>query len=356
MRISRVIAVPSLVTIRATRQVTIKDVAREAGVGLGTVSRVINNNPDVNEASRDRVLAVIDRLGYRPDLVARSMRAGVSHTLAFIVRDFTGATLGALADAVQKEVDGFGFSLFVASSYHDPARELAMLQRFKARRVDGIIVATSSESEPVLVKELTRPGPPVVLLDRAAPAELDAVQTDHAGGIRAAVAYLTGLRHRRIALITGEPDVFPTRDRIRGFREATTAARLPEESTSCLTGSFGRDFAYQQTHRLLSGPRRPTAIIAGGTALLPGVLGAVQELGLQIPNDLSLIGGADSDLARFASPPITVIHWDIPSLASTAARLIISRLADGALPPRRHVFPMELIVRASCGPPPRLRR
>ncbi len=335
------------------RDVTIKDVAREAGVGLGTVSRVINNHRDVNEASREKVLAVIERLGYRPDLLARSMRAGMSHTLAFVVRDFTGATLSALADAVQNEVDSYGFSLFVASSYHDPTRELAMLQRFKARRVDGIIVATSSETDPELLAELIRPGPPIVLLDRAKPERLDKVQADHASGVGFAVTHLAALGHRRIALITGEPDLFPTRERIRGWREALEAAGLKADPALCQAGSFALSFAYEQARQLLSGAsaKRPTAIIAGGTALLAGVMHAAQELGRRIPNDLSVVGGADSDLARFATPPISVLVWDHSSLARTAAQFIIGRLQNSALPPRRHIFPMKLITRSSCAPP-----
>ncbi len=341
---------------RGSKGVTIKDVAREAGVGLGTVSRVINNHRDVNETSREKVLAVIERLGYRPDLLARSMRAGISHTLAFIVRDFTGATLSALADAVQNEVDQFGFSLFVASSYHDPARELAMLQRFKARRVDGIIVATSSETDPVLLAELTRPGPPVVLLDRATPEGLDMVQSDHAGGMREAVRYLAKLGHRRIALITGEPDVFPTRERIRGYHEALAEAGLKNDPALCRVGSFALGFAYEQSLDLLRGTKRPTAIIAGGTAMLPGVMHAAQERGLRIPHDLSLIGGADSEVARVATPSITVIGWDHGLIGRTAAQFIVTRLQDATLPPRRKVFPTELILRDSCAPPPAKRR
>ncbi len=271
---------------RARGGSTIKDVARVAGVGVGTVSRVLNNRPHVNSASRDRVLAVIQQLGYRPDLLARSMRAGESKTLAFIVRDFTGTTLSALADAVQTEVDRLAFSLFVSSSYHDPERELALLRRFKARRVDGIVIATSSETDPDLMAELTSEGPPFVLLDRAFPEELDAVQADHAGGVAEAVGYLAGLGHRRIALITGEPNVFPTRERVRGYRQALEEHGLPIEPALCRIGSFSADFSYRQALSLLSLPARPTAVIAGGTAMLAGVLHAARELGLRVPEDL----------------------------------------------------------------------
>ena len=331
---------------------TIKDVARVAGLGLGTVSRVLNNRPHVNEKSRKRVLAAIEELGYSPDLVARSMRAGESKTLAFVVRDFTGAILSALADAVQSEIDPLGFSLFVASSYHDPDRELALVRRFKARRVDGLIIATSSEVDPAALSEFADGSMPLVLLDRELPDAFDAVQADHADGVRQAVDHLVGLGHRRIGLISGEPDVFPTTERVRGYREALAQHGLRHRPALCRVGSFSVEFAHEQATALLKLKPRPTAIIAGGTAMLPGVLRAAQELGLVIPRDLSLVGGADGDLARFSTPPLTVVGWDYAELGRTAGRFLANRLEDPDGPRQRRRFPTKLILRQSCAPPP----
>lgn len=336
---------------RQKDQFTIKDVAKAAGMGVGTVSRVLNDQPHVNSRSRQKVLDAIEKLGYQPDLLARSMRAGRSQTLAFVVRDFTGAALGTLADAVQNEADGLGFSLFVASSYHDPQRELALLQRFRARRVDGIVVATSSETNQAIAAELTTEGLPCVLLDRAAPAELDAVQADHCGGTKLAVGHLVELGHRRIALLTGEPDVSPTRERVRGYRDALAQAGLVADPALLSVGSFSVDFSYRETLRLLRAAPRPTAIIAGGTAMLPGVLRAVRELQLVIPRDISVIGGADNDLAQFVTPPVTVIRWDYDALGRTAGRFLVNRLNNPGHPRQFEMFPTELVVRESCAAP-----
>ncbi|RYB01459.1 LacI family transcriptional regulator [Lichenibacterium ramalinae] len=337
---------------RGRDEVTIKDVARVAGLGLGTVSRVLNNKPHVNEKSRKRVLAAIEQLGYSPDLVARSMRAGESKTLAFVVRDFTGAILSALADAVQGEIDPLGFSLFVASSYHDPERELALIRRFKARRVDGLIIATSSEADPAVLSEFADGSMPLVLLDRELPEALDAVQVDHAGGAAQAVDHLVSLGHRRIALISGEPDVFPTTERVRGYREALARHGIRHRPALCRVGSFSVDFAYQQAFALLGSKQRPTAIVAGGTAMLPGVLRAAQELELVIPRDVSVVGGADGDLARYSTPPLTVVTWDYAELGRTAGRFLANRLEDPDGPRQRRLFPTRLVPRQSCAPPP----
>ncbi len=333
-------------------KLTIKDVAKAAGVGVGTVSRILNDRPYVNENARRRVLETIDQLGYRPNLVARSMRAGESKTIAFVVRDFTGAILSTLADAVQNEIDLLGFSLFVASSYHDVERELALVRRFKARRVDGLIMATSSESNQDYLVELTTNSPPCVLLDRNEPLEFDAVQADHAGGAELAVQHLAEFGHERIALISGEADVFPTEARIQGYRKALRRHKLQFNRSFCKIGSFSANFAYDQALEMLRQPMRPTAIIAGGTAMLAGVLRAIQESGLTIPRDISLIGGANSDLARFATPSITVVDWEYGALGRTAAQFLVNRLAEPGRPRQRQMFATSLIVRSSCATPP----
>ena len=335
-------------------KLTIKDVAKAAGVGVGTVSRVLNDRPYVNEEARLRVLNAIDQLGYRPNLVARSMRAGESKTIAFVVRDFTGAILSALADAVQNEIDPLGFSLFVASSYHDADRELALVRRFKARRVDGLIMASSSECNKDYLAELLTSSPPCVLLDRNEPLNFDAVQADHAAGAELAVQHLAELGHERIALISGEADVFPTRERVRGYRKALRRHRLHLDLSLCRIGSFSATFAYEQALEMLRQPMRPTAIFAGGTAMLAGVMRAAQELGLTIPGDISVIGGANSDLARYATPSITVVDWDYEALGRTAAQFLINRLKSPDHPRQRQIFETSLIVRSSCAAPPLL--
>ncbi|MGE0119896.1 MAG: LacI family DNA-binding transcriptional regulator [Dongiaceae bacterium] len=333
------------------RKATIKDVAVAAGVGWATVSRVLNDQPHVNDVIKQRVIDAINQLNYKPDLVARSMRARESKTLAFVVRDFTGPTLSALADAVQKEADDLGFSLYVASSYHDAKREIALIQSFKARRVDGIVMATSSETDKTLQHEIAGSGLPFVLLDREAPVNLDAVLVEHARGVEHAIRYLADMGHARIAMVTGEPDVYPTRDRIRGYREGLAAAGIAFGSRYCRHGSFSSDHAYEQVKSLLKLKQRPTAIIAGGTALLPGALHAIAEFGLRIPRDISLIAGADSDLARYVTPPVTVIRWDHEGFGRVAGRFLLNRLSDPRLAQQRQIFGTSLVVRGSCAPP-----
>src|SRR6185437_16112376 len=171
-------------------------------------------------------------------------------------------------------------------------------------RVDAIVMATSSEDDKELAKQLRQLDIPVVLLDRETPAELDAVTLDHRRGIRAATEYLHGLGHSQIALLTGKPSTRPARERIAGFKEAFARFGKHANHGIIRTGGFSAEFGFREASSLLSSSSRPTAIIAGGMAMLSGVLQAVRARGLVIPNDISVIAGADSDLAALTTPSV----------------------------------------------------
>jgi LacI family transcriptional regulator len=196
-----------------------------------------------------------------------------------------------------------------------------------------------------------------VLLDRDRPAELDAVTLDHRGGLRAATEYLLGLGHTRIALITGHPRTWPGRERIAGFEEALAAAGAEARAQSVVrTGGFSAEFGFREASALLSAAAPPTAIIAGGMGMLPGPLQAARDRGLNIPRDLSLIAGADTDLAALATPAVTAVRWSGTDEGRMAVQLLLNRLnGNRASPPQRILLSTELIKRKSCAPPPRSR-
>ncbi|WP_298232571.1 LacI family DNA-binding transcriptional regulator [uncultured Azohydromonas sp.] len=333
------------------RKPTILDVAKRAKVALGTASRVINGQPNVREDKRKRVQAAIAELGYVPDIVARSMRSHRSMTFACVMRDFTVPVLSMFVDSMQKEIDASGFSLMVASSYHDARREIALMRGFQQRRIDGLVIATSSETDPLLLETLEQMDFPIVLIDREMPAGLDAVAVNHAAGMCQAVSYLADIGHRRIAFISGEPDVHPTQSRLEGFRLGLQSRGLSCPQEWVRLSSFGTDMGHAEAKRLLDRGDRPTALIAGGSALLPGVIRATRELGLSIPRDVSVIAGADSDVAQLAAPAFTVVRWSHDQLGKAAGRFLIDRLAQPSLPRQRLSVDAELVVRGSCAAP-----
>lgn len=333
---------------------TIKDVARRAGVSLGTASRVINRHKSVSDRIRRRVTLAITELGYEPDAVAQSMRKGATRTIGIVIRDITVPALADFVKSAQEVLHEAGYALIITCSDDRKERELELLNLLSRRRIDGLIMTTANESDPDLMRARQHQSYPIVLLDRETPPELDAMTVSHRDGLRRGVDYLLDLGHRRIALITGAPTVYPARERIRGYEEAHAARGTPVDPRLLRSVGFSADSSFLEASALLSLADRPTAIICGGINMLSGALRAIQSHGLRIPQDISLIGSNDSDLARLATPPVTVIHWSFRELGEAAAHTLLDRIANGGQgAPRRIVFPAELVMRASCGAPPR---
>lgn len=330
---------------------TIKDVANAAGVSLGTASRVLNSQTNVNPAIRARVEQAIAELGYAPDTVAQSMRRGATRTVGVLVRDITIPSLAGFVRAVQDELEAEGYAPLIACSDDRKERELQLMRLFERRRVDGMIMLSSSETDPDLVAAMQNYSTPVVLFDRATPDTLDSVLVEHYEGMQRAVSYLLGLGHLRIALITGSENVYPARERVRGYCSAYREAGIEVSSELIRARSFTDDAAFMEVMNLLDLPEPPTAIVAGGIAMISGPVRALRARGLRIPHDVSLIGASDSDLMQLLDPPITTIRWSYDELGRTSARLLLNRIKNPDPPVRRATFPTEFLIRGSCSPP-----
>ncbi len=332
---------------------TIRDVAAAADVAIGTVSRVLNGHKSVSDDVRRRVLKAIEKLKYEPDRVAQSMRLGVTRTVAFATRDISIPGFGAIVNAAEDSLRSHGYTLLLTMTDERKERELDLLRMFQQRRIDAVIMTTSNERDAELSKHITEVGIPIVLLDREIPPQLDAVMLDHRRGIRAATEYLHGLGHTRIALLTGNPSTRPARERIAGFKEASASLGKQARRGIVRTGAFSSEFGFRETLSLLSGSPRPSAIIAGGMAMLPGVLQAIRARGLAIPRDVSVIAGADSDLAALATPSVTAVRWSGTDEGRMAVQLLLNRLGNRSAPVQRVMLSTELIQRDSCAPPAR---
>ena len=332
---------------------TIRDVARVAGVSLGSVSRVLNRHASVTAEVRDKVEQAIEQLGYHPNMVAQSMRSRVSRTVGCIIRDINIPGLAAFVGAAHDVFLDAGYALLLTSSEGQQERERELISVMLARQADALLIGHFSERDPGLLDQLRSANIPVVLMDRETPAWADAVQVDHASAVRRATEILIQLGHQRIALLTGSEALYPARTRVLGFREAHANCGLALDGRLIRMGTFEAAFGFEQTSILLSAPDRPTAIIAGGIAMLPGVLRAVRMLRLSIPRDVSLIGTLTSDLAELYDPPITVENWDYADVGRLAARFALERIAGPPdTQPKRIEIPSDIIMRGSCGPPP----
>lgn len=319
------------------KSVTIRNVAREAGVSVGTVSRVLNDHVSVRYEVRVRVLKAIDKIGYRPDAVAQSMRRGSTQTIGCIVREINIPSLAAFVNAATNLLDEEGFTLLLSSSEGREERERELLLRLNSQRSDGVLIGPYTPFTPAFNKFLSGLSMPVVMVDRDQPAWADAIMVDHAGATREATKLLLELGHRDIALLTGNETLYPARERIMGYTEAFKAHGLSVNPAMVCASSFLAEAGFRQTSTLLGAPRMPTAIIAGGIDMLAGVLRAIRVRRLRIPQDIAVIAAGNSDLSELHEPAISVIDWDQGEVGRTAVTLLLERLRGHRQAPARHI-------------------
>lgn len=330
---------------------TIRDVAKFAGVSVGTVSRVLNAHSKVQPELRVKVQKAIADLGYSPNAVAQSMRVGATHTIGCVIREINISALAAFVRASHDVLDDAGYSLVLSNSEGRRDRERELLERLSRRQVDGIMIGPYTPITHEFDGFLRELDIPIVLVDRDEPSWADAVMTDHAQGIRAATEHLLRLGHRSISLITGDSGLYPARERLRGYHEAFRDAAVTPDPAFIHASSFLASAGFRLTSSMLAAKERPTAIIAGGIGMLPGVLQAIKVRGLCIPADISVIASGNSELADLYTPPIALQRWDQAEVGHIAANLLLDRiLGRSGADPRHVLVPNEFVPRESTGP------
>lgn len=335
---------PEIVPRNRSQKVTVNDVATYAGVSKSTVSRVINEQPYVRDAIREHVLRAMEELQYRPDVAARSMRTKTSRAVGFVVSDFSNPLFAEIAGGADEMLHHHGYSLVLANSANDPAREAEVIATLRGRRVEGLLLSVADERASGLTERIAQFGA-AVLLDRELPeGNADCVRCDHARGIRDAVDHLHALGHADIALVAGSETQLGSRARTVAF-----TASAPDGIVR--TGELSAAAGYDAMRELLTAPHPPTAVIAGSNQLLEGVLQAVSELGLRIPEELSLVTCDDVALARLHDPPLDVIERDVRELGRAAGRLMLERLSEPGAAPSTVVIPTSFTTRSSSARP-----
>jgi LacI family transcriptional regulator len=361
-------ATPALPTRR--RPATIKDVARLSGVSTATVTRVLQGQPSVKEQTRRRVEDAVRMLGYRPHGLARALVTRTSNTVGMLLPESGDSFWGGIASGIEERALEAGYSVLFATGHDRLNRESAMIELFLGKRVDGIVVAggVGGPSEwfgeaashiPLVIVDshgrftrediaMAQDAPPhealrMVMARGAGGPGVGHVGFDSIGGARLLVQDLVGLGHRRLAFVGGEP-IRPTLLRILGFRIALEEAGLrpaairPTEET--LEG--GREAALE----LLRSPEPPTAIVAYSDLLAIGVLRAAHELKIRVPEDVSVVGFDDIEIAAFVEPPLTTVAQPTAEMGRLAMDMMLE--AIGSM--RSVDVPGRLIARASSGP------
>jgi LacI family transcriptional regulator len=330
-----------------------REVAEEAGVAMSSVSRVLSGHPDVSPAMRERVLATVDRLGYKPNLLAQSLRRQETLSVGFIVRDISNPLFAEIVKAAETRLRENGYSLLLTNSEDDPDLDAAHLRLFEQRRVDGLILSLTSETNPETNRLLGQLDIPCVVIDRDVPppVEVSRVLYDHQVGMRAAVRHLLDLGHREIGMILGAP-VRPSRERRLALESEYASRGLPKSYRIVVAGEFAAEPGERATAELLDVEDPPPALVVGSNQMIPGALKAVAERGIAVPDELSLVSCDDIVLTELYRPPIAVVRRDNFEIGLIAAELLLERMRNDA-EPRDVILPTEFLPRASCAAPRR---
>ena len=326
---------------------TIHDVAAAAGVSVATVSKAVNGRYGVSPTTIDRVLAAVATLGYESSLVASSMRSRKTGVIGVLVSGFEPFS----AEILKGVATGLGDSnydlLAYSGSHHgdDEGWERRSLSRLSGTLIDGAIMVT-----PTVVNVAS--DVPIVAVDpHTGRADLPTVEADSRGGAFEATSYLIELGHRRIAFVSGRPDLKSARLRDAGYREALTAAGIAFDPELVRAGFYVADSARVAAQELLMQRNRPTAVFAANDLSAIAIIKVAHGLGLDVPRDLSVVGFDDVPEAARLELPLTTVHQPMQSIGQTAARMLTALLAGETLSSTHVLLPTRLVRRATTAPP-----
>lgn len=328
-----------------------RDVAERANVSVTTVSHVINETRPVSDELRGRVLSAMVELGYQPNALARSLRRKETHTIGMIVPDSVNPFFAEVARGIEDASFERDYSVILCNSDGDLSKELLYINVLAEKQVDGILLVAVSGVTTKHFHTLQARGLPVVVVDRDIPGPaVDSVLVDNAQGGRLATRHLIDLGHRRIGCITGPSDLTPSADRVTGYRQALQEAGISPDPSLIVKGDFQYRSGYQAAYRLLSLADPPTAIFACNDLMAVGAISAGEQAGYRVPADLSIVGFDDVRLASFTNPPLTTVVQPKHEMGVLAATMLLERLQNRNLPPRRRLLKTELLVRQSTMP------
>lgn len=329
--------------------VTLKELAARARVHPSTISRVANNDPSLRIAppTRARIEALLRETEYRPNGVARGLKLRQTFVLAVVIPDVTNPFFAALFRGVEDGASPRGYNVLLCNTDGSPERQRSHLQSLHARRVDGVILASSFLNDPT-VRWLRHQRMPHVLVNRFSDEGEDPfVGSDDVLGGRLATAHLVGLGHRRIGHLAGKSTVSTGVLRRRGYLAALAEAGIEADPGLIAESGYTEDGGARAAERLLAADDPPSALFAVTDMTAVGAFGTARRMGLRIPQDLAIVGYNDIPLASRLVPGLSTVHVPIHEFGSAAARLLLEQIETGATSRRRVVFNPELVVRGS---------
>jgi LacI family transcriptional regulator len=334
---------------------TIRDVAAAAGVNPSTVSRVLSGNraETIRPETKQRVLEAAERLGYRPSILARSLRLQRTMTLGMLVPDITNPFFSSIIKGAEDAARARGYNLILCNSEDEPEREASCLHALREHEVDGLLIASSQMGDDT-IDGLREEAYPFILLNRATASGEDlAVVVDNHGASRDATAHLAALGHHRVGHIAGPQTTTTGAERYEGYRSAVRDHGLADEpGLSVEAEAFSIEAGHRALGIMLESQARPTAVFGANDLIAIGMLQRLREMGAHVPADLSIVGFNDIPLAGLLEPALTTVRVPQLEMGAVGARLLIDRLEGRSIEQGRVTLPTELIVRASTAAPP----
>lgn len=332
---------------------TIYDVAKRAGVGIGTVSRVINNSPQISQATKRKVLKAIKDLNYQPHSVAQSLARKKTNAIACIIPFFTGYFFVELLRGIQRKITDYHYDLILYSVDLTHKKEIFLQRTLEERRVDGVLLV-SLEISKKYAKEFAKSKTPIVLVDSYHP-DLDSITIDNFDGAYLATKHLIDLGYQRIAMIDGQLKSFPAKLRLKGYKKALkehgyefderyfVACDFADEADG-----FNKEAGYTAMQQLLNlGDARPRAVFISSDIQAIGAINAIKDHGLKVPEDVAIVGFDDIELAQFVG--LTTMRQPIMQMGELAVERLIENISGEQNSDFKRRFHTQLMVRESCG-------
>jgi LacI family transcriptional regulator len=334
---------------------TLKDVARESGLGIGTVSRALSGHPRVSPDTRRLVEETAKRIGYQSNALARALRRSESKAIGLVIPDLENEFYMSGAAILQDILTAQGYLLVLCCSTNDPTTDGNLLASLAERRVDGIAHVPCSPEGSSAIRALNPRLPVVEYARRSASDAVDSVTGDERRGVEAVVDHLAGLGHTSIAMIAGPPGLSTTDDRAGGFESACRRLRLRKRDCPVLHGPYGIGWGREAITRILRDHPDVTAVFASSSQLAMGALEALRGVGVGVPGDMSLVGFLNPEWFDVASPPLTTYDLPLKDMGGMAAQLLLQRIREGAdsaaREPRTVRIEGRMVIRESTAAP-----
>jgi LacI family transcriptional regulator len=331
-------------------QVTITDIAKRAGVSKTTVSRVLNNKPDVDEATRQKILAIIQETGYTPKLAAVGLATGRTNLIGLLVPSLSRPYSLEVIRGVAEGIEENEYELVLYTTSLVEKNQERFTQALGQNLTDGLVILLPRDDGTTHLDQLRSSHFPVVLVDhKGVSSGLPTVTASNRQGAFEATKYLIGLGHRRIGFITGLLDFGASRDRLEGYQVALADAGIAFLPDLVKEGDFSEPSGYARMEGWLNSPNPPSAVFASNDEMALGVLAAIRARGWTSPSDISVIGFDDIPAVSYTTPPLTTVKQPLRTMGRKAVEMLICQIMGQTLESTEVEVPTELIVRGSCG-------